>query len=274
VRIFVKARFPFLISIPHGGDFIPEEVKRRIRLSQSEIYQNSDPCTRKIYAFGDTVAAVCEGEVSRVVIDLNRAPYDRPPANPDGVVKTVTPDGIEIYREGLFPDAVLIQLLLKTYYYPYHRRLNEYLESGSIQLALDCHSMTPYAPRLYPNAGSRRPLVCLSNRGDSQGMPSRRGSLVTCPPEWIRKLSRSFAQEFRGEGEVRMNDPFPGGFIARSHYRQKRVPWIQVEINRNLYEPEEYPDAERCEIDERRVLGLRARIVSVLDEFWIEIGSD
>jgi len=90
---------------------------------------------------------------------------------------------------------------------------------------------------------------------------------VTCPPEWLQALARSFQTEFEGEGKVAMNDPFRGGFISVAHYRRSRVPWVQVEINRGLYET---PDRET---DEKRLAELRERIFSAMANFWDEISG-
>ena len=62
--------------------------------------------------------------------------------------------------------------------------------------------------------------------------------LLENPPD--KKNSGSararFSAEFGGDGAVRLNDPFTGGFISRFHYRRHRIPWVQCEVNRSLYE--------------------------------------
>jgi N-formylglutamate deformylase len=264
-------RYPFLISIPHGGVSVPPEIRGRIALSRKEIVFNSDPYTRRIYGFGDRVEAVIDTEVSRIFVDTNRPPYEYPPLNQDGVLKVVTQDGTPVYKKGQFPTKDLIAALLRGYYYPFHERLTEALGTHPIGIAFDCHSMLPNAPPVQMNAGTSRPLICLSNRGDRRGMPRRRDSLVTCPPEWLQALARSFQREFSGEGRIAMNDPFKGGFISVAHYRQSRIPWIQIEINRGMYENERYIDPATHLVDEKRIADLEGRIFAVLTRFWDEI---
>jgi N-formylglutamate amidohydrolase len=261
----VSDRYPFLISIPHGGLCVPPEVHGRINLSRQEILFNSDPHTRRIYGFDGRVAALVDFDVSRIFVDTNRPPYDYPPRAQDGVVKVITQDGTPIYRKGRTPDMEVIGSLLQNYYYPFHERLAGALNTDSIEIAFDCHSMLPHSPPVRMDAGRPRPLFCLSNRGDRNGKPQKPGSLVTCPPVWLQALARSFQAEFDGEGRVVMNDPFRGGFITVAHYRQRRTPWVQVEINRGLYE------AEGREVDEARLADLRERIFSAVAGFWDEI---
>ena len=52
----------------------------------------------------------------------------------------------------------------------------------------------------------------------------------------MNSLADAFREEFSLDREVAINDPFSGGFISNAHYWRKGVPWVQLEINRSLYE--------------------------------------
>ena len=263
----MNGRYPFLISIPHGGIAIPPELRGLVNLSRKEIIFNSDPHTRSIYGFDDTVEALVDFEISRIFVDTNRAPYDYPPRAQDGVVKVITQDGTPVFRRGQTPGRELVGTLLQNYYHPFHKRIAGALDTLPIEIAFDCHSMLPRSPPVRMDAGQVRPLFCLSNRGDRNGMPLKRGALVTCPPEWLQALTRSFQAEFGDEGRVAMNDPFRGGFISVAHYRRRRIPWVQVEINRSLYESEDR------QVKEEQLIELRKRIFSAVTRFWDEISG-
>ena len=259
--------YPLLISIPHGGDTIPPEVADIVSITERDIFYDGDALTREIYDFGKRVDAVIETPIARAIVDVNRASDDRPPENPDGVVKTVTTDGTPVYREGMFPDDDLVEDVLQKYYFPYHERLGNLLENRSIRLALDCHSMLERSPSASVRPGEPRPLICLSNRGDEYGMPVHGRGTVTCPPGWIRALAESLRRAFAGEGEIAMNDPFAGGYISRYHYEHRRIPWIQIEINRKLYLNETYFDPKRLRVDQRIIQELRERIFDGIVQF-------
>ena len=213
--------YPLLISIPHGGGTIPPEVADMVSITERDIFYDGDALTREIYDFGKRLEAVIETSITRAIVDVNRDSCDRAPANPDGVVKTVTTDGTPVCREGMFPDDALIDELLQGYYVPYHERLGNLLESCDIKLALDCHSMLERSPAASDRPGEPRPLICLSNRGDRAGMPVGGRSHVTCPPKWIRAFAESLGQAFAGVGRVAMNDPFAGGYISQYHYERR-----------------------------------------------------
>ena len=263
----MSAVYPLLISIPHGGDTIPPEVADIVNITGKDVFYDGDALTREIYDFGKRVDAVIETPIARAIVDVNRASDDRAPANPDGVVKTVTTDGTLVYRGGVFPDGDLVEDLLQRYYFPYHERLGDLLESRDIRLALDCHSMLERSPAASDKPDLPRPLICLSNRGDREGLPVRGGGPVTCPPEWLRALAESLGQAFAGVGKVAMNDPFAGGHISQYHYERREVPWIQIEINRKLYMNEVYFDPERLRVDQRIIRELRERIFDVIVRF-------
>ena len=259
--------YPLLISIPHGGGMVPPEVADIVSITKRDIFYDGDALTREIYDFGKRVDAVIETPIARAIVDVNRASDDRAPANPDGVVKTVTTDGTPVYRAGMFPDDALVEDLLQRYYFPYHERLGDLLGSRDIRLALDCHSMLERSPAASDKPDLPRPLICLSNRGDRAGMPVRGRGHITCPPEWIRALAESLGQAFAGGGRVAINDPFSGRYILQHHCERDKIPWIQIEINRKLYLNETYFDPERLRVDQRIIRDLRERIFDTIVRF-------
>ncbi|MGA2161998.1 MAG: N-formylglutamate amidohydrolase [Methanoregula sp.] len=265
-------KYPFLISIPHGGVEIPAEVAGRFALTGKEIHWYCDPSTRTLFDFGGSVEATIDTPVSRMVIDLNRPPLPLPPRDPDGIIKVRTVDGRQVYRPGQLPDLPLIHRLMMRWYFPYHQRIDDLIDRYPVRIAFDCHSMLPYGSAEQNDAGKCRPLICLGNYGDENGR-AKPGSLTTCPSEWIVHLAESFREEFCGTGEVAINTPFSGGFISNAHYWRKGIPWIQIEVNRALYEPEITPTYRPAAIEEQ-IAELRHKIWQILTRFWAGIAVE
>jgi formiminoglutamase len=263
----VTPRYPFLISIPHGGTDVPQELAGRLALSRHEIRYYSDPVTRALYSFGSSFQDFIETPVSRMAVDLNRPPLPIPPRDPDGIIKVRTIDGKTVYREGLFPDMYLIHRLMMAWYFPYHQHIDELIDQREVKIAFDCHSMLPVGSGEQKDAGRKRPLICLGNNGDRKGQ-AMKGSIATCPEPWINALAEGFRSEFSLGSEVAINNPFSGGFITNAHYWRKGIPWIQIEINRSLYEPERARGAARSPDCDGPVTALRERIWRVLATFW------
>lgn len=260
-------RYPFLISIPHGGTEVPAEVAGRLALEGDELVYYSDPVTRILYHFGDSVETTIDTPVSRMVVDLNRPPLPLPPKDPDGIIKLRTIDGRTVYREGQFPDLQLIHRLLMNWYFPYHQRIDELIDRHGIRIAFDCHSMLPVGSGGQKDAGRKRPLICLGNNGDRNGR-AKKGSITTCPEPWIRGLASGFGEEFSLGRDVAINNPFSGGFISNAHYWRKGIPWIQIEVNRSLYEPGRSCGALQIPGCDGSIDTLRERIWRVLTTFW------
>lgn len=228
-------RLPVLISIPHGGDQVPRDLRRMVRLSDSDLFYEGDSLTRTLFGFHDRVEAVVETTVSRVVIDLDRYPDDRPPESPDGVIKSITAMGAPVFRNDKLPGERLIEKLMHRYYYPYHEKLDRLSEKPGVRIALDCHSMLPHSPVFYKSRIGKRPLICLNNCGMSRAEEPEGGVVLTCPISVMQQLAECFAEAFElPEDAVLINGPVIGGYLIRSHYTG-RIPWVRVSINKDLY---------------------------------------
>lgn len=246
---------------------VPREVRDRIALGQKDLMYYCDPSTRDLFNFKKNVKVVIDTHVSRMVVDLNRPPYALPPRHPDGVIKLHTIDGRPVYQRDRFPDITLIHQLLMSNYFPYHAELDRLLEAHRIEIAFDCHSMLPRGPPLQKDAGKERPLICIGNNGDRHGK-QRKGSLATCPAAWMICLADSFREEFCLDREVTINNPFTGGFITNAHYWHKGVPWVQLEVNRSLYEFNARTDSNIERGNGKPTEQLKEKIWNALKTFW------
>ncbi len=244
---------PVLLSIPHGGTAVPEELQGRVCITPRDLFDDSDPFTAEFFDLTGEVACMVKAEVARAFVDVNRAPTDRPPRNPDGVVKTATCLCRPIYLQGREPDDPLTERLLERYHAPYHGQLEESASAPGIRLALDCHSMLPVAPPISDDQGRPRPLFCLSNRDGT-----------TAPEEVLEELAAAIAHAFEvPPALIGLNDPFKGGYITDRH-GAGRLPWVQVEMNRCLYLDKPWFDPDTLRVSPERVAELRTRFLRAL----------
>lgn len=252
-------KLPVVISIPHGGSATPFELTGRVCLSSEDLFDDGDAYTRDIYDLRATVADIISTDIARAFVDLNRAPNELPPKNPDGVIKSHTCNGKTIYKTGSEPDHALTKKLLEKYYFPYHRRLQNIFNEQNklIRFALDCHSMAPVAPLLSPDQSAKRPIICLGNfHGNS------------CPQDMTEMMAACFRQAFSlKDDEVTINRPFPGGYITQ-RYGGQFIPWIQVELNRVLYLKAPYFDRDTLSVDMARVKKLNRMFEEALRLFF------
>jgi N-formylglutamate deformylase len=245
---------PVLLSIPHGGTAVPTPWRERMRLTPRELFADGDACTPEIYDLGDAVAAVVQAEVARALVDLNRAPDDRPPANPDGVVKTTTAYGRPIWRDGVAPSPDEADTLIATYHAPYHGRLAALAAREGVVLGLDCHSMAAVAPPAARGPGAPRPPFCLSDR-DGRSAPSA----------LVARVREALATTFGlSTAEVAVNTPFQGGYIVARHGGAP-IPWLQVEMSRAWYLTPPWFDEATLTVDAARLRELRERFHRALE---------
>ena len=247
---------PVLLSIPHGGDAIPPELTSAVCLSRRDLFDDADACTREIYDLGSAVALVQKANVARAVVDLNRAPDDRPPKNPDGVVKTQTAYGAPVYFSDRAPQAAAIADLLGRYYDPYHDALARAVDHHRLAVGIDCHSMASEGPPTARDAGQPRPLFCISDR---EGASARR--------ELVEGLALAITAAFGCQpDDVQINSPFQGGYITACH-GLRPLPWIQVEMNRALYLAPPWFNHVALTVDPNRIAELRENFKSALTTF-------
>ena len=252
---------PILLSIPHGGTQIPLELVGHLSITDKDLFDDSDPFVMQLYDLADRVQCVIKTDIARTFVDLNRSVQDISPDNPDGLIKSKTCHDKPIYTHGKEPDDSLVRVLIESYYHPYHQTIQKSIEKLDLQLCLDCHSMASVAPHFSPDEShSKRPMFCISNNDGR-----------TSSQEMLELLADSLSRSFSiNREEISLNDPFHGGHITRT-YGNNPVPWIQVEMNRDLYLKEPWFDKDLLSIDSKYLQKLNKQFENTLELFFSKI---
>jgi N-formylglutamate deformylase len=204
-----RGRVPLLISLPHDGSFIPDDIARRMQ-PRARRSPDTDWHVGRLYgslaqALG---ASVLKPLASRYVIDLNR-PVDGhalyPGQRETGLVPTVGFDGEPLYLDGEVPDDSEIQRRINEFWQPYHDALAQELarlcaEHGRAVL-WEGHSIRSQVPMLFEG---RLPDFNLGTAAKASCGAMLQSQLESCLEEQSRF---SFA----------VNGRFKGGYITR-HY--------------------------------------------------------
>ena len=250
-------KIPILLSIPHGGTKKPPELEDHLCITDHDLFDDEDPFVDEIYNLGDKVEKVISAQIARAFVDLNRSLQDMPPKNPDGLIKSMTCYQRPIYSTGKEPDEKLRQILIEKYYKPYHREIQKAVSQLDLQLCLDCHSMAAVAPSISPDGNEKnRPAFCISNQDGK-----------TCTKEMLDRMSECIAKSFSLDlSEISQNDPFKGGHITKT-YGNNPFPWIQIEMNRDMYLSEEWFDRESLSMKNDRLEKLNQMFENCINEF-------
>jgi N-formylglutamate deformylase len=240
---FTPGTLPLLLSIPHCGTEIPDEVAGQFA-HIAAARADTDWHLAKLHGFAaDMGVSVLTARWSRYAIDLNRPPEDTnlyPGQDTTGLCPVDTFARERLYPPGGEPDGAEVERRLERYWRPYHAQLRAELDRllalhGQVVL-WDAHSIASVVPRFFDG---RLPDL---NFGTANG--------VACAPglkDAILKMARA---QPRFSSVV--NGRFQGGYITR-HYGQPEqgVHAIQLEMCQCLYMDEAPPFDYRPEVAAR-----------------------
>jgi len=218
-----RGRVPLLISLPHDGSYIPDDIAARMHPAARRS-PDTDWHVARLYeplahALG---ASVLKPRASRYVVDLNR-PADGhalyPGLRETGLVTTVGFDGEPLYLDGCEPQDDEVQQRINAYWKPYHDALAQELarlrtEHGRAVL-WDGHSIRSQVPMLFD--GSLPDFNLGTATGTSCG-PALQAGLQAC-------------LETQTEFTIAVNGRFKGGYITRHYGRPDvGVQAVQLEL--------------------------------------------
>ena len=224
---FHRGALPLLISVPHAGTQVPEEIASDFTHAALQL-PDTDWYVDQLYAFAEPLgASFLRATYSRYVVDLNRsadsAPlYANAPTSP--VCPTRTFAGEPIYREGREPDAAGIADRIERYWQPYHQCIAEELwrmrSEHGYALLWDAHSILSRVPTLFEG---ELPEFNLGTRDDA-----------ACPREIAQTLLDTIQVE--GRYSAVLNGRFKGGYITQIYGSPAdRVLAVQLELCQRTY---------------------------------------
>ena len=245
IKIFDEAntdniKYPLVLSVPHKGQFFPEEFLKATNLSQTELRRNED-------AFVDELVMEASNQgipmiamnIARAFIDVNRDKieidptmfYNYPNQEPSvgrrcrlglGVIHRITAKNHNIYKGLLDYNEVLERF--ENIYDVYHKRLQQLidkcLQKFGFCFVLDCHSMPSEICNLLQD--TQKIDFCLGTLFDQ-----------SCPDEMHAFFKKGLEAK---NYYVSDNCPYSGAYITFNYCQPRRkIYTMQMEVNRGLY---------------------------------------
>lgn len=222
---------PLLVSLPHDGTFVPDEVAARLT-APARALPDTDWHVGRLYAVARALdASILRPYASRYVVDLNRSPDGAalyPGRRETGVVPTVTFADEPVWREGMAPDGDEIAARVDAWWRPYHAALAAELARLRRRfprvVLWEGHSIRSRVPMLFDG---RLPDFNLGTAGGA-----------SCDPTLGEALARALGG-FVGRTHA-VDGRFKGGWITR-HYGRPRegVHAVQLELAQCTYMDED-----------------------------------
>jgi N-formylglutamate deformylase len=231
---------PMLLSMPHVGTDIPDEVAAHMAPCALST-DDTDWHLAELYGFAERMGvSTLAARWSRYVIDLNRPPENTnlyPGLDTTGLCPVDTFGRESLYQEGRAPDQLEVARRLARYWQPYHHQLRAELARllalhGRVVL-WDAHSIASRVPRFFEG---RLPDL---NFGTAEGK--------SCDPG----LEAAVVGVARAQDRfsIAVNGRFKGGHVTRFYGQPiEGVHAIQLEMCQCLYMDETPPFAWRPEI--------------------------
>jgi N-formylglutamate deformylase len=256
---FKPGSVPLLVSMPHVGTDIPDEVAATLApcaLARAD----TDWHLAELYAFAEDMgASVLSARWSRYVIDLNRPPEDSnlyPGQDTTGLCPVDTFGRERLYQGGMEPDRLEVERRLQRYWRPYHEQLRAELDRllalhGQVVL-WDAHSIASEVPRFFEG---RLPDLNFGTADRTSCSLQLEGAIIQ-----VAEAQELYSFVFNGR--------FKGGHITRYYGRpQDGVHAIQLEMCQCLYMDEAPPFAYRPELAAQVQPVLRQLLGAALD--WV-----
>ena len=248
---------PLLVSLPHVGTVIPDELRERLVPRALQV-EDTDWHLDQLYDFVRGLgASLIIPRHSRYVIDLNRPPDDTPMyagANNTGLCPIHFFTGEALYRNGAVPGNEEIEHRRTTYWRPYHDALEDELgrlrsTHGHVVL-FDGHSIKSEVPWLFE--GQLPDL----NLGTARG--------TSCAPGLRNALKQVLESQTRFTHVV--DGRFAGGYITRHYGRPgEGTHTVQLEMGQRCYMSEEAPYALDTRRSAELIPVLRALVETMID---------
>jgi len=259
-----------LIIIPHGGTVIPEELEPCTEVNDLTLFLESDCCANQIFNFENSLG-ILKTEISPLFIDLNKSYQSFAQRQRPGVIRRTTRNGINIFNNNYFPDDLALANIFKRHYFPFFRTLKKIIDTGEIDVVIECHTMWPIGPSDSMDAGEPRPSFLINHVLDSIS-----GDIDCGHDKFMVSLKTELHKSFnsaKAKNEIHdisiSHEPLDGFIMREIAYTG--IPIISLSVSRSLFLNEKYFNSDYLLVDELRIQEIKDKIwnsISIASEVF------
>jgi N-formylglutamate amidohydrolase len=254
-----KIIHPIIVSFPHSGTAFPAEIAGEIQAKFAIHPPDTDWHLPKLYEFVRELGCITiEALYSRYVIDLNRNPAGSGLYGDGRKETSLVPlhafDGQSLWKKEL--SLAEIERRKERYFWPYHQKIQQIIfelqKEFKHVLFYDAHSIKRLVlsirPAPFPD------FIIGTNDGKS------------CD-EGFRQLAQQ--NLFLYSSNLKVNDPFKGGYLTRSIGRPKEgIHALQIERSQDIY-----MDEKTFHYDQLKATQLQSCLKSMFTDFAKHLGK-
>lgn len=217
---------PILVSMPHNGSLIPDNIAATMT-EDGRSSRDTDWFLDRLYQLPELEnASVLVAQISRFVIDLNRAETNEslyPGQTTTGLIPSTCFDGAAIYTTET-PDDIETQKRIDLIWRPYHQTIETELarlrERHGFAILVEAHSIASQVPRLFPG------VLPDFNFGTNRD--------AACHPTILERVTAVL--DMQDTYSHVANGRFIGGYITR-HFGRPAEHWhaLQIELSQATY---------------------------------------
>ena len=223
--LFHHRNSPILISVPHDGTVIPDDIADNMHEFAKQS-PDRDFYVSQLFSFAkDFDISLLKTNISRYVIDMNRPADDSslyPGQSGTELCPTTSFDNKDLYITK--PSTEEIKRRIEEYWQPYHQIISDKLDvikqQHGFAILIDAHSIKSQVPRFFD--GQLPDINIGTNSGKSCS------SQYTDKLESVLKSQKQYSYVF--------NDRFKGGHITRFYGNpDNNIHAIQFELSQINY---------------------------------------
>jgi N-formylglutamate deformylase len=242
---FTQGQVPLLISMPHVGTSIPEEIAQTMTIVARQKADTDWHLPQLYNMLKDLGASLIHAEYSRYVIDLNRPSDDMnlyPGQDTTGLCPVDTFLKQPLYEIGQAPDDAEVQRRVALYWQPYHQQLQAELRRlrqlhGAVVL-WDAHSIASRVPRFF---SGRLPDLNFGTADNKSCAPGLQSLLENTVLSATSMGANNYSHVFNGR--------FKGGYITRQYGQPaQHCHAVQLEMSQCIYMDESLPFTYRADL--------------------------